>query len=630
MKLSSRAAEQIVSSASDAMLVVAGSGRILLVNPQAEHLFGYRRDELIGEPVEVLLPDAARADHERFREHYRGRPHARPLVSGLDIRGRRKNGETFEAEVSLTPIEDEGELLIASTIRDVSQREPSEAYFRQLLKLAPDAMIILDDEGRISIVSDQVEKMFGYSREELSGRPIEILLPARLRQRHREHREDFAREPKVRPMGIGLDLRARRKDGSEFAVEISLSPIQSASGNFVSSVIRDVSDRKQMEAELIAARKEAERAHKANTAFLAAASHDLRQPVQALRLLNGALKRTVTDELAREMIDSQQYSLDAMSNLLNSLLDISRLDSGTIEADIEEFPVRRLVDRLSAEFARQARQKRLVFVTEPNGTIIRSDPNLLAEIIQNLVSNAIRYTEQGQVSLTLRIVGDMLSIDVCDTGIGIPGDQLDEIFKEFRQIERPGAASEGFGLGLAIVRRLADLLDHRIEVSSELGKGSCFSVIVPIVEFGEEEHVAVPDNKRARASGDGNVVLVIEDDIQVSSAWSLLLKSDGYHVVTADSADAAVAASQNLEAPPAVIISDYHLRGEQNGVDAVEAVRAHFGRDMPAFIVSGDTSSVVDDAKRLNNCVLMSKPVHSEELLALTQSSAKSGRVPET
>ncbi len=630
MKLSSRAAEQIVSSASDAMLVVAGSGRILLVNPQAEHLFGYRRDELIGEPVEVLLPDAARADHERFREHYRGRPHARPLVSGLDIRGRRKNGETFEAEVSLTPIEDEGELLIASTIRDVSQREPSEAYFRQLLKLAPDAMIILDDEGRISIVSDQVEKMFGYSREELTGRPIEILLPARLRQRHREHREGFAREPKVRPMGIGLDLRARRKDGSEFAVEISLSPIQSASGNFVSSVIRDVSDRKQMEAELIAARKEAERAHKANTAFLAAASHDLRQPVQALRLLNGALKRTVTDELAREMIDSQQYSLDAMSNLLNSLLDISRLDSGTIEADIEEFPVRRLVDRLSAEFARQARQKRLVFVTEPNGTIIRSDPNLLAEIIQNLVSNAIRYTEQGQVSLTLRIVGDMLSIDVCDTGIGIPGDQLDEIFKEFRQIERPGAASEGFGLGLAIVRRLADLLDHRIEVSSELGKGSCFSVIVPIVEFGEEEHVAVPDNKRARASGDGNVVLVIEDDIQVSSAWSLLLKSDGYHVVTADSADAAVAASQNLEAPPAVIISDYHLRGEQNGVDAVAAVRAQFGRDMPAFIVSGDTSSVVDDAKRLNNCVLMSKPVHSEELLALTQSSAKSGRVPET
>ncbi len=630
MKLSSRAAEQIVSSASDAMLVVAGSGRILLVNPQAEHLFGYRRDELIGESVEVLLPDAARADHERFREHYRGRPHARPLVSGLDIRGRRKNGETFEAEVSLTPIEDEGELLIASTIRDVSEREPSEAYFRQLLKLAPDAMIILDDEGRISIVSDQVEKMFGYSREELTGRPIEILLPARLRQRHREHREGFAREPKVRPMGIGLDLRARRKDGSEFAVEISLSPIQSASGNFVSSVIRDVSDRKQMEAELIAARKEAERAHKANTAFLAAASHDLRQPVQALRLLNGALKRTVTDELAREMIDSQQYSLDAMSNLLNSLLDISRLDSGTIEADIEEFPVRRLVDRLSAEFARQARQKRLVFVTEPNGTIIRSDPNLLAEIIQNLVSNAIRYTEQGQVSLTLRIVGDMLSIDVCDTGIGIPGDQLDEIFKEFRQIERPGAASEGFGLGLAIVRRLADLLDHRIEVSSELGKGSCFSVIVPIVEFGEEEHVAVPDNKRARASGDGNVVLVIEDDIQVSSAWSLLLKSDGYHVVTADSADAAVAASQNLEAPPAVIISDYHLRGEQNGVDAVEAVRAHFGRDMPAFIVSGDTSSVVDDAKRLNNCVLMSKPVHSEELLALTQSSAKSGRVPET
>ncbi len=295
----------------------------------------------------------------------------------------------------------------------------SEPFFRNLLESAPDAMIIIDKEGRIAVVNEQAEEMFAYDREQMIGETIEFLLPARFRDRHVGHRDAYTNKPRVRPMGVGMELQGCRSDGSEFPVEISLSPVKAGSSSFVSSVIRDVTERKKMEQALIAARQEAERANKANSAFLAAASHDLRQPVQALSLLNGALRRTVKDELALEMIESQEHSLDAMTNLLNSLLDISRLDAGAVSPEIEEFSIQRLIDRLSAEFSRQAMHKGLEFGAEPCDAVIRSDANLLGEIIQNLVSNAIRYTKKGSVHLTCDDLGESLRVKVIDTGIGI-------------------------------------------------------------------------------------------------------------------------------------------------------------------------------------------------------------------
>jgi len=424
-----------------------------------------------------------------------------------------------------------------------------------------------------------------------------------------------------------MEWYASRADGTEFPVEISLSPVHATSGTCVSSVIRDVTDRKTMETELIEARRVAERAHKANPACLAAASHDLRQPVQALSLLNGALRRTVKDELAQEMIESQQHSLDAMTNLLNSLLDISRLDAGAVTPELEDFPVRRLIDRLSAEFSRQARQKQLTFMAEPNGTVIRSDPNLLSEIIQNLVSNAIRYTEHGQVAITLHKVDGQLSIDVRDTGIGIAAEHIDEIFREFHQLKQNAASNEGFGLGLAIVSRLADLLGHEIVVTSEEGKGSCFSVVVPIVtEHGDVRTMKTSADTGSHRKASG-IVILVEDDLDVARAWSMLLKAEGYEVQLAETAGEALDAAKELAAAPALIISDYHLRDGSNGVDAVELVRGVFSHEVPAFIVSGDTSKVVDDAKRLSNCVLMSKPINTDEMLDQAAAAIRSGSV---
>ena len=551
------------------------------------------------------------------------------MVSGLEIFALRKDGSSFSAEIGLNPIETNDGLLVTSTIRAINKLDDSEAYFRNVLESAPDAMIIIDEQGKIAIVNAQVEKMFGYERQEILGRTIEALLPERLREQHVSHRGGFVRDAKLRPMGEGLDLVARRKNGSEFPVEISLSPVRTGGRGFVSSVIRDITDRKRMQDEIIAARREAERANNANSAFLAAASHDLRQPVQALSLLNGALRRTVKDERALEMIDSQQHSLTAMTNLLNSLLDISRLDAGAVSPELEDFPIRRLIDRLSDEFARQAQHHGLEFSSLSSDSVVCSDPNLLAEIIQNLVSNAIRYTDKGSVTLECVESEGRCRIDVTDTGIGIEEDQIDAIFGEFHQCKAPGASKEGFGLGLAIVSRLADLLGAQIDVVSDVGNGSCFSITLPAVAgavAASEDEVPARIGDEALSAG---LIILIEDDVNVANAWGLLLEAEGFHVATAASAPEASALIKHLDESPALLISDFHLLDGSTGVEAVSGIREFFDKQIPAFIVSGDTSKVVKEARMIDNCTLLSKPVDTNRLLAAAREAIRTGDVPQ-
>lgn len=628
MTLAPAVAAEIIQSSNDAIVIVNGDGEIVFINGRAEALFGYRAGEILGEPVEKLMPDAFRAQHAKHRQRFSRAPRSRPLISGLSLQGQKKNGETFDAEIALTPVMTGDGMLVSSTIRTVSA-DFSEAYFRDLLQSAPDAMIIVDGDGRIAIINDQTERIFGYSRDDMVGQHIEMLLPEHARARHVDHRRQYLKNPLVRPMGAGLQLVGLRKGGDEFPVEISLSPVDSPTGRFVASVIRDVTDRRRIEQELIAARLAAERANKANTAFLAAASHDLRQPVQALNLLNGALRRTVKVPLALEMVESQQQSLDAMTNLLNSLLDISRLDAGAVQPEFEEFPVQRLIDRLSAEFSRQASHKGLVFDAEECDSVVRSDPNLLGEIIQNFVSNAIRYTDSGSVHLTCKEQGGELRVDVRDTGIGIERGQFGEIFREFHQIKNAGSNKEGFGLGLAIVRRLADLLGHEVTVESVPGSGSCFSICLPVVSNSSAAdsltHVGDFSSRKTDSSG---LIILIEDDVKVANAWALLLEAEGYRVALAASATEARAVVAHLDAPPQLVISDFHLLDGSTGVQAVENIREQFGQPIPAFIVSGDTSKVVQDARALANSAIMSKPVNIDHLLQVAHTAISTGTVP--
>jgi two-component system, sensor histidine kinase len=498
----------------------------------------------------------------------------------------------------------------------------SSALVRSVLDSLPDAMVIIDSTGSILFANHQVSEMFGHANPELIGGPVEVLLPERFRQRHVGHRSGYTSNVRVRPMGAGLELFAVRKDGTEFPVEISLSPIKLGDEVLVAAAIRDVSERKRVEQALMEARREAEHANLAKSRFLATASHDLRQPLQTLGLLNGALRRMITDTECREVLEQQEQAVTAMSRLLNALLDISKLESGAIKLELSDFEIARLFEEMRREFAGIASSKGLRFSMDSPNELAHSDPALIGQVLRNLVSNAIKYTPSGSVELRCVRQDSALRIEVRDTGVGIAADQASLIFDEFYQIGvSPNSSRDGYGLGLSIVQRIARLLQFKVEVSSVQGVGSVFSFELPRARHASAVAAAPgPRTTHSDAGGGGFQLLLVEDEPGVRNAMRMLLKIEGYRVVTAASADEAMDHLRAAGADFDLVVTDYHLDGGRTGTQVIAAAREMLGDGLKAVLVTGDTSTAVRELKADANLRITSKPINSDELLELVRS----------
>jgi signal transduction histidine kinase/CheY-like chemotaxis protein len=352
-----------------------------------------------------------------------------------------------------------------------------------------------------------------------------------------------------------------------------------------------------------------ELANLAKSRFLAAASHDLRQPLHALNLFLDQ-RRSETDLVERSRLDAQiDTAVAAMNELFNSLLDISKLDAGVLALSISEFPVDHLLKRIETTFAATARENGLRLSVVSSRAWVRSDFILLERILLNLVSNAVRYTERGGVVVGCRGRNGRLRIDVCDSGIGIPEDQRRNIFGEFYQLD-DGAKdrSGGLGLGLAIVDRLGGLLDHPIELTSSVGRGSRFSVLVPSAPVRTAQ--AFLDVPRALVDSEhGKLVMVIDDNELVRNGTRGLLKSWGCLVVTAESEDAAMAKLAEHGRRPDLIISDYHLANGKVGFELIDRLRRACGAQIPAFLISGDTAPERLREASASGYYLLHKPI---------------------
>ena len=491
---------------------------------------------------------------------------------------------------------------------------------RSVLDSLPDAMVIIDSTGTIRFANHQVSELFGFAMSEVVGSKVEILLPERFRGRHVGHRDGYTKTIRERPMGAGLELFGMRKDGAEFPVEISLSPVKQDEEVMVAAAIRDVTDRKLVEQALKAAREDAEHANLAKSRFLATASHDLRQPLQTLGLLNGALRRTVRDEDSLDMLAQQEQALDAMSRLLNALLDISKLESGAIKLEPTDFALDGLLDEMRRDFSSVTGSKGLRLAIDSAPVCVHSDPALVGQVIRNLLSNAIKYTREGSVELRCTARGDRVRIEVRDTGIGIPASQLPMIFDEFFQIGvTPNSTRDGYGLGLSIVQRIAKLLGFRMEVASEPGKGSTFAFELPRATAVAAQPARTDDDTADSGIRAGaQRVLLVEDDVGVRNAMRMLFKLEGFHVATAATADEAVGLLEAHEDFD-LLITDYHLDGGHTGTEIIAAARRALGESLRAILVTGDTSSAVREIASDANLRITSKPINARELLRLVR-----------
>lgn len=490
---------------------------------------------------------------------------------------------------------------------------------RQILDLAPDALIIADVQGSIVFASRQVTSLFGYEPEELAGSPVETLMPERFRRRHLAHRSQFAASPRARAMGSTLELFGRRKDGTEFPVEISLGPITEGNRALVVATIRDTTDRQQIQARLRQAIQDTERANEAKSRFLATASHDLRQPVQTLGLLNGALRRVNPNGQTLELLEEAERAVGAMTRLLNALLDISKLESGAVKPQAGDFQVSSLFEELRADFATLAAGKGLRLEIGPCDAVARSDRALVAQAMRNLVSNGIKYTREGGVSLRCVRAGGRVQLRVEDSGVGIPAGEIARICDDFYQVGVDSNVSrEGYGLGLSIVSRIAKLLGLKFGIESVAGKGSAFSLDVPASDSAMDAAAAV---ERPRAPGQPRRhcrthILLVEDDPGVRNSTRMLLRVEGHAVSTASNLKEAVRLA--AEHPDiGMLVSDYHLGSNETGVQVVAAVREAIGPDVKAILVTGDTSSAMRALTHDSNLRTLSKPVNADEMLAL-------------
>ncbi|MFZ3321235.1 MAG: PAS domain S-box protein [Usitatibacter sp.] len=617
-----RSTGELLELMPDGMVLVNAAGRIILANSQAERLFGYDGGELVGQAIEVLLPPRFRSGHVGHRSDYFARPRRRQMGAGVELYGLRRDGSEFSIEISLSPLQSDEGMLTLSAVRDVTERKRAEQKFRDLLESAPDAMVIVDSRGEIVLVNSRTEQLFGYRREELLGRKVEVLIPHRFRENHPRNRDVFFTQARSRGLGEGPELYGQRKDGGEFPVEITLSPIATESGTLVSSAIRDISERVRIEHELLVKNVELETAERAKSAFLATMSHEIRTPLNGILGMLELLSLTTLDREQRTTVEVVRQSGRMLVRIINDILDYSKIEAGRLTIRNEVASVAAVIHNTISLFSGAASSKGLTLsmaVDERIGPAVWVDPQRLQQVLNNFVSNAIKFTAAGYVEVRADLLegrtnDNVIRFSVADTGIGIASNDQKQLFEPFTQVDaRSNRRFGGTGLGLSICRRLADLMGGVITMESVPNKGTTMhlDMTLPLADPGQlpdgakdapidEGHLTLeqrPAPSVEQAVSEGTLVLIVDDhDIN-----RLVLKRQvaalGYAVETAK--DGLEGLEKWQSGRYGIVLADCHMP-VLDGYEMVKRMRdteRHMGRKHTP-VIACTANALADEADK--------------------------------
>jgi PAS domain S-box-containing protein len=458
----------IVEAAPNAMVMVNAERTIMVVNHGAEVLFGYSRDELIGRPIEVLIPEPSRERHPSLVAGFLGAPKARPMGAGRELFALRKDGARVPVEIGLTPIKTPDALYTLASIIDITARKREEEQFRLVVEAAPYAMLIVGNDRTITLVNRKTEELFGYAREELIGQPIEILVPESMRAAHADRVRGFLAAPTARPIDSRRELTALTRDGREVPVEIGLNPFRGPDGPLTLASIVDITERKRREDELKRSNEELEQ-------FAYVASHDLQEPLRMVASYTQLLEQRYKGKLDEKADKYIFYAVDGakrMQRLITDLLVYSRV--GSQGKPLVPVPAGDAVRRVTETLTEQIRSARATVETGELPVVL-ADEGQLCQLFQNLIGNAIKF--RGESAPVVRVTATPQDhhwvFAVRDNGIGFDMQYADRAFQMFQRLHERGRY-EGSGIGLAIAKRIVERHGGRIWLESQPGAGTTF------------------------------------------------------------------------------------------------------------------------------------------------------------
>ncbi|MGC2524388.1 MAG: chemotaxis protein CheB [Stellaceae bacterium] len=611
--------QNILDSSGVATLFLDSALNIRFFTPAAKSLFRVIATD-IGRPLADLTPLAA--DRDLLTDARSVLTSSAPVAREVETEG----GGWYVRRILPYRTQDNRVDGVVITFADISEIKAAErkvqaarAYSDSIIDTIRQPLVVFDEELRVVSANRSFYRTFGRAPGGTVGR----LLALAGDEGHAEipGLPGFLERGRIGPVPvedyeveIDLPLLGRRFLLLN-AREISEGPL---GGRQILLAIDDVTERRHATEALEAAKREAEQANLGKSRFLAAASHDLRQPLQTISLLHEILAKKVEDKATLRLVDRLDETVSSMSGMLDTLLDINQLEAGVVRREMVDFPINVMLEQLRAQFTFHATAHRLGWRVVPTSLSVRSDPRLLEQMIRNLLSNAVKYTNNGKILLGCRRRGDKLRIEVWDTGIGIPEEQLQAIFGEFHQLDNPARQrSKGLGLGLAIVERLANLLGHTLDVRSRPDKGSVFAVEVPLVKSVPRRrprqvvHEAT-DNRRQSGA-----ILIIEDDPSVREMLALVLDGEGHRTTTVDDGPKALELGGRGAIRPDLVIADYNLPNGLNGLQVVASLRETLNDKVPAIILTGDISTDTLREIAQGGHLHVNKPVKAKELMDL-------------